>query len=114
MCFDHGVANKRVVSMRPYIEPAAGVVDSGERRRRSCDELGEDGEVGFDGVTEHESVDLEESKFCVLLSEKKHTFSLYRTPKGVQVLRFFLMFHLRLPVLSFPFGLDIEIKMEGF
>ena len=85
MGFDHGIAKKRVVLMRPNIEQAAGVVNSGKRGERSagCDEFREDVKVGFDGVTEHESVDLEESVFCVLLLEKKHTFSLYRTPKVV-------------------------------
>lgn len=82
MGFDHRIAKKCVVSVRPNIEQAAGVVYSGKRGNRSAcpDELSEDIKVGFDGVTEHESVDLEESGFRVLLLEKKHAFSLDRTP----------------------------------
>ncbi|KAL4309019.1 hypothetical protein GQ457_01G052630 [Hibiscus cannabinus] len=82
MSFDHRVAKERVVWMRPNIEQAAGVVDGGKRGKGTAgrDELSENIKVGFDGVTEHESMDLEESSFRGVLLEEKHAFFLRRTP----------------------------------
>ncbi|OMO69583.1 hypothetical protein CCACVL1_19404 [Corchorus capsularis] len=83
MGFDHSIAEERVAFLRPIIEHTASMVNSGKRRDRSagCDEFSKEVKVSFDGMTEHESVDLKESGSRVLTLEKKQTFSLYWTPK---------------------------------
>lgn len=76
--------------MGPMIKHTTGVDDSGKRviqrsqkgdGRASCNEFSEEIGVGFEGVTEHESVDLEEVGSGFGLLEKRKAFSLYWTPK---------------------------------
>ena len=101
MGFDHGIAEKGVVLMRSNIEHAAGVASGGKRGQRSTggDEFGKEVEVGLDGVTEHESVNLKESGYRVLSLEKKQTFSLCRTPEWVL---FSFISHRRTTILFCP------------
>ena len=80
MGFDHGVAKKRIIPVGPMIKHTAGVDDPGKwvivraqkvDRRAGCNEFGEQIEVDFEGVSEHESVDLEEIGSGFGLLEKK-------------------------------------------
>lgn len=89
MGFDHAVTKERVVCLGPSVEHFAGVIEQskrvleGRKGKRSAggDELGEKIDIGFEGVSENESVDLEERGSCVCLLEKVQAFSLNGAPK---------------------------------
>lgn len=72
---DHRIAEKCVIFIGSLIKDAAGVFDQlgggmGDGRAGS-DEFGEEIDVGFEGVSEHESMDLEKRGCCsVALLEK--------------------------------------------
>lgn len=90
MGFYHGVAKISVIfSVRHFIKHLAGMVDSSEcvggcndrgNGGTGCDEFGEEVEICFQGSFKHESMDLEERRFGVLVLEEREAFSLSRAP----------------------------------
>lgn len=80
MRFDHGVAKKSIIPVGSLIKHTAGVSDHdnlvilrGKKSdgRAGSNEFGEQIRVGFEGVSEHESVDLEQIGSGLGLLEKR-------------------------------------------
>ena len=71
MSSDHRVAQKCVIFIGSPIEDAAGVSNESNwvLMRAGCDELGEEIDIGIEGISEHKSMDLEK-RSCVCLLEK--------------------------------------------
>lgn len=90
MGLDHGVAKKSVVLVRPVVKHPASMVDNSKWLRWGCEEserstcgdkFGENVKVGVNGVTKHESVDLQESFTRLASLKQREAFSFYWTPK---------------------------------